>query len=104
METGKMQYCSGIFRVIEVKGMADRVISMRKQLRENLTKEGSTRDWTHITDQIGMFCFTGMTPEQVDRLMKEHSVYLTKDGRVAIVGITSGNVQYLAHAMHAVTK
>ena len=93
-----------MFRVVEVKGMADRVISMRKQLRENLTKEGSTRDWSHITDQIGMFCFTGMTPEQVDRLMKEFSVYLTKDGRVAIVGITSGNVQYLAHAMHQVTK
>jgi len=88
----------------EVKGMADRVISMRAQLRENLTKEGSTRNWSHITDQIGMFCFTGMTPEQVERLMKEYSVYLTKDGRIAIVGITSGNVQYLAHAMHQVTK
>jgi len=88
----------------EVKGMADRIISMRAQLRENLTKEGSTRNWSHITDQIGMFCFTGMTPEQVERLMKEYSVYLTKDGRIAIVGITSGNVQYLAHAMHQVTK
>jgi len=90
--------------VTEVKGMADRVISMRKQLRENLTKEGSSRNWSHITDQIGMFCFTGMTPEQVEKMMKEYSVYLTKDGRIAIVGITSGNVQYLAHAMHQVTK
>ncbi|CAL8086836.1 unnamed protein product [Orchesella dallaii] len=88
----------------EVKGMADRVISMRTQLRDNLKKEGSTKDWSHITDQIGMFCFTGMTPEQVGKLTKEHSVYLTKDGRIAIVGITSKNVGYLAHAMHQVTK
>jgi len=88
----------------EVKGMADRIISMRTQLRDNLKKEGSTKDWSHITDQIGMFCFTGMNPDQVGKLIKEHSVYLTKDGRIAIVGITSKNVEYLAHAMHQVTK
>jgi len=88
----------------EVKGMADRVITMRNQLKENLKKEGSARNWSHITDQIGMFCFTGMTPDQVEKLTKEHSVYLTKDGRIAIVGITTGNVKYLAHAMHQVTK
>jgi len=88
----------------EVKGMADRIISMRDQLKANLKKEGSTKDWSHITDQIGMFCFTGMTPEQVGKLISEHSVYLTKDGRIAIVGITTKNVEYLAHAMHQVTK
>jgi len=90
--------------VTEVKEMADRIISMRSQLKDRLVKEGSTRDWSHINDQIGMFCFTGMTPEQVDKLAKEHSVYLTRDGRVAIVGITSKNVEYLAKAIHAVTK
>jgi len=47
--------------------MANRIISVRDLLRANLTKEGSTRDWTHITDQIGMFCFTGMTAPQVSR-------------------------------------
>lgn len=49
----------------DVKGMADRIITMRNLLRSNLAKEGSSRDWAHITDQIGMFCFTGMTPAQV---------------------------------------
>lgn len=49
----------------DVKGMADRIISMRQLLRSNLAKEGSSRDWAHITDQIGMFCFTGMAPAQV---------------------------------------
>lgn len=45
--------------------MADRIISMRTQLVSNLKKEGSSRNWQHITDQIGMFCFTGLKPEQV---------------------------------------
>nr|CAI5852347.1 unnamed protein product [Callosobruchus analis] len=88
----------------EVKGMADRIISVRTKLRDNLKKEGSSRNWQHITDQIGMFCFTGMTPDQVDKLIKEHSVYLTKDGRISMAGVTSKNVEYLAHAMHEVTK
>ena len=41
---------------------------------------------------------------QVDRLTKEFSIYLTKDGRISIAGVTSGNVAYLAHAIHEVTK
>jgi len=88
----------------DVKGMANRIISVRDLLRANLTKEGSTRDWTHITDQIGMFCFTGMTAPQVERLAKEFSIYLTKDGRISMAGVTSKNVEYLAHAIHQVTN
>ena len=41
---------------------------------------------------------------QVARLTNEFSVYLTKDGRVSVVGITTKNVEYLAHAIHQVTK
>ena len=41
---------------------------------------------------------------QVERLTKEFSVYLTKDGRISVAGVTSKNVGYLAHAMHEVTK
>jgi aspartate aminotransferase len=46
--------------------MADRIISMRTQLKSLLAKEGSTRNWDHITNQIGMFAFTGISPEQVN--------------------------------------
>ena len=84
--------------------MADRIISMRTKLKDGLAREGSTLNWNHITDQIGMFCFTGMTPEQVEQITKNHSVYLTKDGRISIAGISSTNVDYLAHAIHDVTK
>jgi aspartate aminotransferase len=88
----------------EVKGMADRIITMRTRLRDGLKREGSSHNWQHITDQIGMFCFTGLKPPQVERLIKEFSIYLTKDGRISIAGVSSGNVDYLAHGMHQVTK
>lgn len=41
---------------------------------------------------------------QVERLINEFSVYMTKDGRISVAGVTSGNVGYLAHAIHQVTK
>ncbi|XP_064786063.1 aspartate aminotransferase, mitochondrial [Oncorhynchus masou masou] len=88
----------------EVHGMANRIITMRELLVANLKKEGSTRNWKHVIDQIGMFCFTGLKPEQVERLTKEFSVYMTKDGRISMAGVTSGNVGYLAQGIHAVTK
>lgn len=88
--------------LVEVKGMADRIIKMRALLKENLEKLGSKHDWSHITSQIGMFAYTGLTPEQMDQLAKEHSVYATKDGRISVAGITSENVGRLAQAIFAV--
>ncbi|KAL5345861.1 aspartate transaminase aat1 [Pseudogymnoascus australis] len=86
----------------EVKGMADRIIKMRALLKDNLEQLGSKHDWSHITSQIGMFAYTGLTPEQMTTLAKEHSVYATKDGRISVAGITSDNVKRLAKAIYAV--
>jgi len=88
----------------DVKVMADRIITMRSTLRDGLKKEGSSKNWQHITDQIGMFCYTGLNPEQSKRLTDEFSVYLTMDGRISMAGVTTGNVGHLAHAIHQVTK
>lgn len=88
----------------EVKGMADRIITVRATLRKNVERLGSRKNWQHITDQIGMFCFTGMNAEQSTRLSTDFSIYLTKDGRISMAGVTSKNVEYLAHGIHEVTK
>jgi len=88
----------------ECKGMADRIIEMRVALKAGLEKAGSTRNWDHVISQIGMFCFSGMTPEQVGRMKDEFHIYMTKNGRISMAGVTSKNVDYLAHAMHECTK
>lgn len=87
----------------EVKGMADRIIKMRALLKSHLEELGSKHDWSHITNQIGMFAYTGLKPEQMDVLAKEHSVYATKDGRISVAGITSGNVKRLAESIYKIT-
>ena len=87
----------------EVKDMADRIIGVRSKLKGELEKLGSKLDWSHITNQIGMFCYTGLNSIQVERLTKEFHIYLTKDGRISLAGINSSNVEYLAKAMHKAT-
>lgn len=86
----------------EVKDMADRIIEMRALLKSNLETLGSKHDWSHITNQIGMFAYTGLTPEEMNKLATEHSVYATKDGRISVAGITSENVGRLAEAIFKV--
>ncbi|CAH1155189.1 unnamed protein product [Phaedon cochleariae] len=88
----------------EMKGMIDRMISVRKVLRESLLKYGSVHDWGHIVKQKGMFCFTGMDAKQVERMTREFKIYMGKDGRISIAGVTTKNVDYIARAMHEVTK
>jgi len=51
-----------------------------------------------------MFSFTGLSPEQCDRLKKEFHIYLIRNGRISVAGINSHNVEYIAKAFHEVTK
>ena len=51
---------------------------MRKKLRSELESLGSTLPWNHITDQIGMFCFTGLTEKQVSIYLKYLLVQLLR--------------------------
>lgn len=87
----------------ECKSMADRILEMRTKLVATLKEVGSTHDWAHVTNQIGMFAYTGMTEEMCDQLTDEYAIYLTRDGRISVAGLNDGNVEYVAKAIHAVT-
>ena len=46
-----------------------------------------------------MFSFSGLSPEQVDRLRAEHAIYIVRSGRINVAGITSQNVEPLCRAI-----
>lgn len=54
-------YICLIFRLDTLKVMTNRIKDMRKDLREHLEKCGTIGTWNHITDQTGMFSYTGLT-------------------------------------------
>jgi len=82
-----------------IKEMSSRIMLMRKLLREHLEKLGTPGKWNHITEQIGMFSYTGMNEKQVEILAKKH-IYLLKSGRISMAGLNKGNVEYVAKSMH----
>ena len=88
----------------ECKDMASRIKEMRHALKSELANVGSTLSWNHVTDQIGMFCFTGLTEAQVLTLRNVHHIYCTDDGRISIAGMNTKNVATVAAALHSVTS
>jgi len=87
----------------ECSMMADRIQEMRTKLVSTLEKVGSTHDWSHVTNQIGMFAYTGCNEDMCDKLTNDYAIFLTKNGRISIAGLNDGNVEYVAKAIHAVT-
>lgn len=84
---------------VELKGMADRIISMRQQLFDALQQVGCPGDWTHILKQIGMFSYTGLTKAQVENMANKWHVYMTLDGRISMAGLSGAKCGYLAEAI-----
>jgi aspartate aminotransferase, mitochondrial len=87
----------------ECRTMADRIASMRQRFVEALVDAGSLHDWSHVSNQIGMFAYTGMSAAMCDSLTNDYAIYLTRDGRISLAGINEGNVAYVANAVHTMT-
>lgn len=87
-----------------LRTMSGRIKDMRIALRSKLEELGTPGTWNHITDQIGMFSFTGLSEQQVLAIRKESHVYMTKNGRISMAGLNTGNVEYFAKAVDAVVR
>ncbi|KAF8163203.1 aspartate amino-transferase [Crassisporium funariophilum] len=89
----------------DIRTMAGRIIEMRTELHRLLTEELKTPgNWDHIVNQIGMFSFTGINPEQSKALVEQAHVYLTTNGRISMAGLNSHNISYFARALDGVVR
>ena len=77
---------------------------MREKFVAKLYAAGSKHNWDHITDQIGMFAFTGVGKDQCSELIEKHKVFMTMNGRISIAGLNEHNIDYVANAFHETTK
>ena len=82
--------------------MRERIFDMRTLLVDTLRDKAPDHDFSHLAVAKGMFCFLGITAEQVEQLKKEHGVYMVNSSRINVAGITAGNVEYLASSIAAV--
>lgn len=88
--------------IAELDEMRERLSGMGKLLHDALKTQAPDHDFSHLLDSNGMFCFLGVTPEQVNRLKKDFGVYMVGSSRINVAGITPSNVDYLAASIAAV--
>jgi aspartate aminotransferase len=85
----------------DIRIMSGRIQKMREALVAALRARQcpSPTQWRHITDQIGMFSYTGLTPAQVQFVQDKYHVYMLKSGRISMAGINTKNVEHIADAI-----
>ena len=83
----------------ELGEMRTRIKAMRSKLVEGLKAAGVKQDMSFITEQIGMFSYSGLSKEQMQRLRSEFGVYGTDTGRMCVAALNSKNVDYVCQAI-----
>lgn len=88
----------------ELGQMRARIQEMRHQLVEQIHARVPGRDFSFVVRQRGMFSYSGLTAQQVQRLREEFSVYAIDTGRICVAALNSRNIAYVADAIAAVIR
>lgn len=88
----------------ELATMRLRIHEMRSLFVNTLQHKGLTKNFSFISKQLGIFSFSGLNAEQVNRLRKNYGIYIIESGRINIAGITHENVEQLCEAICTILK
>ena len=83
----------------ELAEMRNRIKQMRHKFVDLLKEYGAQQDFSFIIEQNGMFSFSGLSAEQVDRLKEEFAIYAVRSGRINVAGLTEDNIRYLCESI-----
>ena len=83
----------------ELAEMRERIRDMRTTMVEQLASLGAKRDFAFVARQRGMFSYSGLTPEQVERLKSEFGIYAVGTGRICVAALNSGNIRAVTEAI-----
>ncbi len=79
----------------ELGEMRVRIKAMRQKLVDGLKAAGVKQDMGFITQQIGMFSYSGLSKDQMVRLRNEFGVYGTDTGRMCVAALNSKNIDHV---------
>ncbi|EJL6701296.1 TPA: aromatic amino acid transaminase [Vibrio cholerae] len=83
----------------ELSEMQQRLLTLRKNLCNELRNQHNTRQFDFIESHRGMFTVLGFSAEQMGRLREEFAIYGVADGRINIAGLTEKDIPYVANAI-----
>lgn len=83
----------------ELAGMRVRIKEMRETLVKKLKEKTSSTDFDFVIRQRGMFSYSGLTKDQVERLRKEFAIYAVDTGRICVAALNSRNIDAVVNAI-----
>jgi len=86
----------------ELGEMRDRIKLMRNTLVTKLAEAGAKRDFGFVNAQRGMFSYSGLSADQVERLKTEFGIYAVSTGRICVAALNSKNIDVVAKAISSV--
>ena len=83
----------------ELGEMRSRIREMRLGMVERLAAKGAKVDFSFVAAQRGMFSYSGLTAEQVERLRVEFGVYAISTGRICAAALNRNNLGTVTDAI-----
>jgi aromatic-amino-acid transaminase len=87
----------------ELGGMRARIKKMRSSLQSKLQAAGVKQDVSFITRQNGMFSYSGLNKDQMQRLRQEFGIYGVDSGRICVAALNEGNLDAVVAAIAKVS-
>ena len=87
----------------ELAGMRQRIKQMRRALQDKLAAAGVRRDLGFITQQRGMFSYSGLNAAQMQRLRSEFGIYGVDSGRICVAALNGRNIDAVVRAIAKVS-
>jgi len=84
---------------VELNGMRERILEMRKKFVARLSQKGVARDFNFINQQRGMFSYSGLSPHAVKTLREKYSLYIVGSGRICVAAMNDNNIGYICDAI-----
>lgn len=86
----------------ELGAMRERIIQLRADFVQRLGRLIPDRDFEHIRRQRGMFSYSGLNSDQVERLRENHAIYALGSGRINVAGLNQHNLERICQAIAVV--
>ncbi|VVP88505.1 Aromatic-amino-acid aminotransferase [Pseudomonas fluorescens] len=83
----------------ELAEMRLRIRGMRTQMVDLLAKNAPQRDFSFVGRQRGMFSYSGLSVEQVQRLRNEFGIYALDTGRICVAALNQSNIKVVTDAI-----
>lgn len=84
---------------LELAEMRDRIKAMRSKFVTLLNGKQDKVDFSFINDQAGMFTYSGLSADQVEKMKKDYAVYAVDTGRICIAALNDQNIELAADAV-----